>query len=114
MVCKERTTAVPHRHRVRRGIINFTGQAHVADPFDHVEGLLAHRAGIHPQRPAQRTGDPLQKFQSAQLMLFRQVDDAPHPGPAARQQPHAIHLDLRKFRARQLHHHARDPAIAHQ
>ena len=66
---------VLHVHLRRRFLVRVPFVIEKSNAYHVLERLRAHRAGIHPQRAANRPGNSFHPFQSAEPRRFSGIRD---------------------------------------
>ena len=79
-----------------------------------IESLSAHRAGIHPQRAADRRRHTFHPFESAQIRRPRRVSDLFQLRANPRGNFVSVDVDLIEVATRRVNNQATNSAIAHQ
>ena len=85
-----------------------------AHAHDLLEGLVAHRARIHPQCAADVAGDALEPLEAADPRIARGVGQLLLLHADARVQLALAHFEPLELAARKMRDHAADAAVAHE
>ena len=94
--------------------MKFPERVHEAHAHDLLESLAAHRARIHPQRPADISRDALEPLEAADLRVARGDGEIALPHADACADVRAVDFEPLEFAAGKMCDHPANAAVAHE